>query len=176
MESVTPARKVNAPSTSKAFYDLALKYCARRETSQSKIRDYLLQKAKSGSTSIDETQLALINQAIQDALNQLLRQKVIDDDRYAGILVRGYQRRGRGQRYINSKLKEKGLQSQINSLNLEPDNEFDRAVHVVDTLVVKGRFKKLKSPLELKQKLIQSLLRAGFDLTLAKKAVTLKVR
>lgn len=165
-----------APATTKEFYDLALKYCSRRETSRARMETYLLRKAKGGARQLDESKVESVQAAIQDALNQLESHQVINDDRYAGILVRDYQRRAKGERYIKLKLREKGLESQINSLERDEDAELDRALQVIEKTVTKTRFKKIESPFELKQKLIQKLVQSGFDLTLSKKAVALKVR
>ncbi|MBS1960012.1 MAG: RecX family transcriptional regulator [Bdellovibrionales bacterium] len=163
------------PTTTKDFYDLAMNYCSRRETSRAKMYAYLFRKAKGPARVMDEERRLVVEPAIQDALNQLERQKVIDDERYAGILVRDYQRRAKGQRYIALKLKEKGLESQKDSNKPDADEELERALQVVEKSLLKTRFKKIESPFELRQKLTQKLLASGFDLTLSKKAVSLKL-
>jgi SOS response regulatory protein OraA/RecX len=165
------------PKTAREFYDLALKYCSKRETSRTRMESYLLRKARGGLRPLEDDDQEEANKvAIQEVLEQLIRQQVINDERYAGMLVRDFQRKAKGERYVKNKLREKGLSDQIGAVEHDEEAELERALQVIDKTVTKARFKKIEAPYELKQKLTQKLMQSGFDLTVSKKAVALRIR
>jgi SOS response regulatory protein OraA/RecX len=161
--------------SSKDFFDLGLKYCSRRETSREKLRQYFVRKIKEWNRNASDPKAESLQAEMQTALDQLESKKIIDDQRYAEILIREYQRRGKGHRYLELKLREKGLSDQMHLLPKDADSELEQACLWVEKWMDRGRFKKIEDPREKRQKLTQKLMTLGFDLTISKKAVALKL-
>jgi len=158
-----------APSTQKDWFELALFYCSKRETSRSRLRSYFLRKLKAVQRSEEEVAQAL--EQIEKALDECERLKIIDDERYAGMLGREYARRGKGSRYIINQLYAKGLKEEIKNLTVNPDEEMARAQALVEKSLKRALFQKITDPRMLRLKLMQKLIAAGFDLSLAKNAI-----
>ena len=149
----------------KDLMDLALFYCSKRETSRLKLQQYLKRKLPRG---IDNTALL---EAIELVLNDLERLKVIDHERYAGMLTREYARRGKGKRYLEQKFRERGMTDEFKKLEISSDDEFERAVELAEKTLTKNAVRKLTEPFKIKQKLMQKLVTSGYDLTTAKNAI-----
>jgi SOS response regulatory protein OraA/RecX len=152
---------------------MALFYCAKRETSRPKLKLYLTRKFISRKES--EEKNAEIAEWIDYTLNEMERLKVIDHERFAGILSREYSRRGKGKRYVQQKLKEKGVAEEIPNIEFTEDDELEKACMLVEKTLRRSNFQKIEDRFELRQKLMQRLISSGFELSVAKKAISLKV-
>jgi SOS response regulatory protein OraA/RecX len=154
----------------KDLRDLALFYCSKRETSRSRLGLYL--KRKCMGSDIDPTEW------IESILTEFEKLKVIDDDRYAGMLVREYERRGKGKRYVQQKLSERGIRVESRSFETDPEQELERALQTAEKIWTKLIKPTLDNPEEydskakyaLKQKLLQKLVAQGYDFGVAKQA------
>lgn len=165
-------RKNSAAGTSRSYTreslkSLALFYCSKRETSRPKLQAYLARKAKAQPEAKDW---------IESILLEFERLKVIDHERYAGMLNREYSRRGKGKRYIQQKLKERGVSEQIASLEFTPEDELERATAEASKALTKTAFKKITEPHLQKQKLLMKMVTLGFDYSVAKMAVEVALR
>ncbi len=149
---------------SKKLMDLALFYCARRETSRSRLESYLLRK-------VDLKLQPEAKTWIEEILKELERLNVINHRRYAEILNREYIRRGKGKRYIQQKLSEKGLKEEILQLDFNTDLELERAVSAAKKASLKSSVQKAENEFARKQKLLQKLISLGFEFSIAKKAI-----
>jgi SOS response regulatory protein OraA/RecX len=169
-----PARTAS-PSRVKPTYDpkrlmdLALFYCSKRETSRPKLQMYLTRKVNL------ETQPEA-KEWIETILQEFERLKVIDHERYAGMLNREYIRRGKGKRYIEQKLKERGVGEQTKEIAFAPEDELERATTEARKALEKTAFKKIDDPYLLKQKLLMKMVTLGFDYGVAKKAVDVALK
>jgi len=155
--------------TAKTLMDLALFYCAKRETSRPKLEQYLKRKM-----DLNTQPEGLV--WIEEVLQEFERLNVINHERFAGMLNRDYARRGKGKRYIEQKLKEKGVGEQTKGIEFSPDEELERAIQVALKSVDKSTFKKITDAYARKQKLTQKLMTHGFDYSIAKKAVEVALK
>ncbi len=153
----------------KAWMDLALWYCSKRETSRTGLLRYLkrkLRETSEGVTPSEETEAWLV--AVVD---ECVRLRIVEDARYADILQREFERRGKGSRYIRQKLTEKGLKERIETLEFDPERELERAIDLATRTLGRSQFKKITDPRELKMKLLKKIVSSGYDLGIAKRAV-----
>lgn len=158
-------RRSSTPSINpKKLMDLALDYCAKRETSKKRLQTYLSRKINLEIQPEGK-------EWIQEILLNFEKNNIINHERYAGMLNREYARRGKGKRYIQQKLKERGLEDQLPGLKFQQDDELERAIQEALKAIKKTRFKKLSDPRELRQKLLFKLTSLGFEYEIAKKAV-----
>lgn len=161
------------PQSRKDVMDMALFYCARRETSRPKLKLYLSRKFVSRKESEEDQQKVI--EWIEQVLDECERLKIIDHERFADILSREYSRRGKGKRYVQQKLKEKGLTEEVPKLEFDEEAELERACALVEKTLRRSNFQKIQDSFELRQKLMQRLISHGFELSIAKKAISLKV-
>jgi 1,2-diacylglycerol 3-alpha-glucosyltransferase len=148
----------------KKLMDLALFYCSRRETSRSRLETYLLKK-------VDLKAQPDAREWIDEILKELERLNVINHRRYAEILNREYVRRGKGKRYIEKKLSEKGLKEEISQLEFSDELELERAISAAAKASQKSTILKAENDFARKQKLLQKLVSLGFEFSIAKKAI-----
>ncbi len=157
-----------AAESKKYWFDLVLFYCSKRETSRARLSRYLKRKVK--EYKIPEEQCPTVLTWIEEVLEECVRLKMVDDERYAGILHREYLRRGKGKRYITQKLAERGLTAEVPALEFAPEYELSRAVELAQKTLSRSSIQKLKEPYEIKNKLLQKLVASGFDYDIAKRA------
>ncbi len=167
-------KRKTRPDSQKAWMDLALWYCSKRETSRAGLLRYLKRKLREtteASPPSEEVEAWLI--AVVD---ECVRLRIVEDARYADILQREFERRGKGSRYIRQKLIEKGLKERVETLPFDADREFERAVELASRTLERTAFKKISDPRELKLKLLKKLVSSGYDLGIAKKAAEQAIR
>ena len=162
------------PESRNYWLDLGLFYCSKRETSRARLRAYFLRKIKEYRIPPEDapTQVSWFD----SVLDELEEKKILDDSRYAGILQRDYLRRGKGKRYIEQKMKERGLTAKIPDLDFDLDSELERACELASKTLNRSSIKKIEDPYAIKTKLLQKLVSSGFEFDLAKKAVELVLR
>ena len=157
------------PDSRKYWLDLALFYCSKRETSRSRLRSYFVRKIR--EYRIDEEKIPQNLEWIESVLNDCEEKGIINHERYAGILYRDLQRRGKGKRYIEQKLRERGLEEEIKKLEFEKNEELDRARELALKTLERSQIKKLDDPWKVRTKVLQKLISSGFDLAVAKQAL-----
>jgi len=163
--NTTPRNPLTKRSyTAKTLMDLALFYCSKRETSRPKLTLYLKRKV-----ALEKQPEAIT--WIEEILKEFERLNIINHERFAGMLNREYARRGKGKRYIEQKLREKGVGEQTKQIEFIPDQELERAIQVAAKSLEKTALKKITDLYARKQKLLQKLIAHGFDYSIAKKAV-----
>jgi SOS response regulatory protein OraA/RecX len=159
----------------KAWMDLALWYCSKRETSRSGLLRYLKRKLR--ETREDHTpQTEEAEGWLVTVVDECVRLRIVEDARYADILQREFERRGKGSRYIRQKLMEKGLKERVETLVIDPERELLRAVDLASRTLERSAFKNIADPRELRMKLLRKLVSSGFDLGTAKRAVEEAIR
>jgi SOS response regulatory protein OraA/RecX len=159
------------PESRKYWLDLALFYCSKRETSVPRLRRYFQRKIR--EYRIPEDGIPRQLEWIESVLQECEAKRIIDHERYAGVLFRDFQRRGKGRRYIEQKLKEKGLASELSALPFEPESELERARELARKTLDRSSVRKLEDPRQIRTRVLQKLVSSGFDLTTAKKAIEL---
>lgn len=137
------------------LYSLAQFYCSQRETSEFLLGRYLQRKCR--EFKIDQPDW------IAWVVGECTKKNWVQNDRYARILIDDLKRRGKGKRYLEQKLKQKGLDSK--SIPVEnPDEEFRRA----EELGLRA-WRRLASDPKGPEKLMRKILSAGFSFIIAKK-------
>lgn len=169
-----------------SLLQLAEFYCSKRETSRIKLGRYLQRKCM--EQKIDPLKYP---GWIVNVLDACEKTRMVDDARYAEILIRDYTDRGKGRKYVENKLKEKGIPKDLQNVPDDVDAELGRAIKLANksmknlqskvTQKINRDSRRTKSPktyrpkinenFELKQKLMQKLLSSGFSLEIAKKTV-----
>jgi SOS response regulatory protein OraA/RecX len=163
--------RAKIPDSRKWWSDLALFYCSKRETSRSLLKKYFVRKMR--ELRIPPEDLERHNSWCESILDELLEKKIIDHGRFAGILHRDYGRRSKGKRYIEQKLKERGLEGELPDLEFDPEDELRRASLLAEKTLSRPSIRKLSDPYRIRTRVLQKLVSSGFDLDLAKKAVEL---
>lgn len=82
---------------------MALRRLSRREHSSQEMTTFLQSKG------VEPTEASAV-------VRSLIDQKLIDDDRFARIFARSYVQRGKGPYYILNRLKQKGIQMNVQEL------------------------------------------------------------
>ncbi|MBU6154103.1 MAG: RecX family transcriptional regulator [Bdellovibrionales bacterium] len=162
------------PESRKWWLDLALFYCSKRETSRSKLKGYFLRKMR--EYRIPSEHLPEQVSWCESVLDELQEKKIIDHERFAGILHRDYERRGKGKRYIEQKFKERGIAEELPGMKFSPEEELERARTLAVRTMNRSSIQKLTDPYQIRTKLLQKLVSSGFEFDLAKKAVELVLR
>ncbi len=167
--------------------NMAVFYCSKRETSRVWLGKYLQRKCK--EQKIDESNYREWIKAVLDTCEE---KKIVDDLRYAEMLIREYTRRGKGKRYIEQKLKAKGIHKDTLEVPNDENAELLRASALAKKIIgslkskvsrkaerkaSKPQTNKYQRPtnetFELKQKMLQKLISSGFSIDLSRKAVDL---
>ena len=157
---------------------LAEFYCSKRETSRAYLAKYLRRKCEE-----QKLEKSVYEKWIGPVLDTCEKSKFINDARYANILIRDYSGRGKGRRYIEQKLKEKGIDRNLWQFTDEGGSELDRALKLAQKSLENLKSKvarkmerksdpRMNEAFELKQKLMQKLVTAGFSIDICKKAIT----
>ena len=161
----TTKRTIEKPNYDpKRLMDLALFYCSRRETSRPRLQAYLSRK-------VNLQAQPEARDWIEEILKEFERMNIINHSRYADMLNREYVRRGKGKRYIEQKLAEKGVKEQVSEIEFSAEAELERAIEAANKMTGKTAFKKIETAFAQKQKMLQKLVALGFDYSVAKKAV-----
>lgn len=171
MQGFHPMSTPSIPDSRKFWLDLALHYCSKRETSGPRLRRYFMRKMR--EYRIPEERAPEHLQWIASVLEECASKRIIDHERYAGIVLRDLQRRGKGRRYIEQKMKEKGLESELPSLNFEAGNELELAEALARKTLSRTSIRKLGDAHKIRTRVLQKVVSSGFDLGIAKKAVDL---
>jgi SOS response regulatory protein OraA/RecX len=160
-----------------SLLNLAMYYCSKRETSRARLGLYLKRKCR--EQKIDDS---ISQKWISDALDKCEESKMVDDKRYSEILIRDYTGRGKGHRYVEQKLREKGIQKDLRAYQVDEQSELERALALANKSIdkIKNKMSRKTKPdsryvknesFELKQKMMQKLITSGFSLEISKKAV-----
>jgi len=160
-----------------SLMSLAAFYCSKRETSRDRLGKYLKRKCR--ENNIEDS---VSNQWILEVLDFCEEQRLVDDKRYTEILIRDYTSRGKGVKYIENKLKEKGIPKDLRVIPKNDDEEFERALKLVRKTLESAKSKvarkaqrtsskRFNEAYELKQKLLQKLISSGFSLEISRKAI-----
>ena len=154
---------------------LALFYCSKRETSRFWLEQYLERKCREQKIPKETSK-----KWIAPVLDQLEKLEIIDDKRYAGIIIRSYASRGKGRRYIEQKLKQKGIAKDLVSIPFSEEDEIERAIKLIEknlnSLTARVSKKKYDHPSQkkraLREKILQKLISSGYSFNISQKAVS----
>ncbi len=156
--SATFALRMSDLKTKTEARQVALRRLDRRECSTGDIAQTLRRKGFSA-------------EIITETLQELVDQKLIDDQKYSRILVREQILRGKGPNWIRMKLRAKGIAAERREVEALIENAADTSELAVATAVVARKYPLAKSDPLIARKAIQTLLRRGFSYDVARQAI-----
>lgn len=162
--SVQRKRKPQKKITPQRLKNIGLYYLKRFESSVENLRMVLRRRIDAYARENPEWKKEQGYQWAEEVLAEFERLHYLDDARYAEIKVRSYLNSGKPARYIENKLKLKGISAaQIAEvLNEQEYNPFEMALRLAQRKKI-GPYREAESRREYKQKDMATLVRAGFD-------------
>lgn len=164
----TPKLPTKARLRNIAFY-----YLERFESSESNLRSVLRRRIDKykffDKTYNPEQAYAWVEEIIEECL----KNNFINDKRFANFKIENYLNSGKSKRYIEQKLKQKGIDENIiSSLFDNVDySEFDTALNFACKKKIACYRKDEEERLSYRQKDLATLVRAGFDYDVAKEVL-----
>jgi regulatory protein len=161
------------PPTKARLRNIALYYLDRFESSEENLRIVLKRRIDKYAFFDKSYNPQEAYQWAEEVITECLSQNFVNDERYAEFKVNNYLVAGKSRRYIEQKLKQKGIDEQVVAKFFNDDNysELDTALNFAKKKRI-GRFRENESVrLENRQKDLAALVRAGFDYDVAKEVL-----
>lgn len=158
------------PPTKARLRNIALYYLDRFESSEENLRTVLRRRIDKYAFFDKNYNPTGAYQWAEEVIEECLKQNFVNDERYAEFKINSYLHAGKSRRYIEQKLKQKGIDEQVVAQFFNDDNysELDTALNFAKKKRI-GRFRHDESArLENRQKDMATLVRAGFDYDVAK--------
>lgn len=171
------AQKIK-PVTKKRLENIALYYLARYESSEEKLRTVLkrrLIRAKMRDVDVPED----ADIWIEDIISLAKRAGYLSDERFAENLTDKYRRAGKSRKFIQTKLKQAGIDNDLIQRLLESENVTETELCSAQKLVCKKKLGFMRPAEERKiffKKDLAVLARAGFSFDIALKALNLSAQ
>ena len=155
-----PQKKI----TPQRLKNIALYYLKRFESSVENLRSVLRRRIDAYARENPDWKKEQGYQWAEDVLAEFERLHYLDDARYAEIKVRSYLNSGKPERYIENKLKQKGISAEKVSeiLSEQEYNPFDMALKLAQRKKI-GPYRTGENCRDFRQKDMATLVRAGFD-------------
>ena len=159
-----PRRKPQKKITPQRLKNIGLYYLKRFESSVENLRTVLRRRIDAYARENPQWNKQEAYQWAEDVLSEFERLHYLDDTRFTEIKVRSYLNAGKPARYIQNKLRAKGISAeQVESvLNEEEYNPFEMALKLARRKKI-GPFRPEENRREFRQKDMGTLVRAGFD-------------
>jgi len=157
-------RKPQKKITPQRLKNIGLYYLKRFETSVENLRAVLRRRIDAYARENPEWNRYEAYQWAEDVLAEFERLHYLDDNRYAELKVRNYLNAGKPARYIQNKLRAKGIDvAQIESvLSEEEYDPLKMALKFAERKKI-GPYRSAENRCEFRQKDMGTLVRAGFD-------------
>lgn len=156
--------------TKSRLRNIALYYLERFESSEDSLRQVLHRRIEKYSFANKEYDPEQAYLWVEEIIDECLKQNFVDDRRFAEFKINSYLRAGKSRRYIEQKLKQKGIDEKIIADIFEQSSysEQETALNFARKKKI-GCFRKDKEARAAnRQKDLASLIRAGFDYDIAK--------
>lgn len=162
--SLPRKRKPQKKITPQRLKNIGLYYLKRFESSVENLRAVLRRRIDAYARENPEWKKEQGYQWAEDVLAEFERLHYLDDARYAEIKIRSYLNSGKPARYIENKLKQKGISADKVSeiLSEQEYNPFDMALKLAQRKKI-GPYRADEERREFRQKDMATLVRAGFD-------------
>lgn len=159
-----PRRKPQKKITPQRLKNIGLYYLKRFESSVENLRSVLHRRIDAYARENPEWNKQEAYQWTEDVLAEFERLHYLDDARFAEIKVRNYLSAGKPERYIQNKLRAKGIDdAQIESVLAEEEyNPLEMALRLAKRKKI-GPYRTPETRREFRQKDMGVLVRAGFD-------------
>jgi len=157
-------RKPHKKITPQRLKNIGLYYLQRYESSVANLRSVLKRRIDAYARENPQWNKTEAYQWVEDILAEFEKLHYLDDARFAEIKVRGYLQAGKPARYIQNKLREKGISEQQIATVLA-DQEYDALAMALKLAKRKkiGPYRPAENRHEYRQKDMGTLIRAGFD-------------
>lgn len=167
--------KKSAPKrpTKVRLRNIALYYLERFETSEDNLRAVLKRRIDKYAFFDKEYNPSEAYTWADEVVEECVKQNFVNDERFAGFKLNSYLNAGKPKRYIEQKLKQKGIDDQtISSLFENADySELETALNFAKKKKI-GRFREdEETRMANRQKDLGTLVRAGFDFDIAKEVL-----
>ena len=162
--SVERKRKPQKKITPQRLKNIGLYYLKRFESSVENLRSVLRRRIDAYARENPDWKKEQGYQWAEEVLAEFERLHYLDDSRYAEVKVRSYLNSGKPARYIENKLKAKGISADKVSeiLSEQEYNPFDMALRLAKRKKI-GPYRPEENRREFRQKDMATLVRAGFD-------------
>lgn len=162
--SANHRRKPQKKITLQRLKNIGLYYLKRFETSVANLRSVLRRRVDLYARENPDFNKHEAYQWIEDLLADFERLHYVDDTRFATLKIRDYLNAGKPARYIQNKLREKGIAEQIIS-EIISQQEYDPLQMALKLAQRKkiGPYRPASERREYRQKDMGTLVRAGFD-------------
>ncbi len=170
--------KKSAPKipTKTRLRNIALYYLERFESSEENLRAVLRRRIDKYAFFDKGYNPAEAYRWADEVIEECATQNFVNDERFAGFKINSYLNAGKPKRYIEQKLKQKGIDEQtISRLFDDADySERETALNFARKKKI-GRFRPdEESRLANRQKDLGTLVRAGFDFDIAKEILEIE--
>lgn len=157
-------RKMQKKITPQRLKNIGLYYLKRFESSVENLRAVLHRRIDAYARENPEWNKQEAYDWAENVLAEFERLHYLDDRRFAEIKVRNYLNAGKPARYIQNKLRAKGVdEAQINAALAEQEYDpFAMALQLAKRKKI-GPYRDMESRREFRQKDMGTLVRAGFD-------------
>jgi len=159
-----PRRKPQKKITPQRLKNIGLYYLKRFESSVENLRAVLRRRIDAYARENPEWNKQEAYDWAETVLAEFERLHYLDDQRFTEIKVRGYLNAGKPARYIQNKLRAKGIsETQIKSVLQEEEyNPLEMALKLAKRKKI-GPYRLAENRREFRQKDMGTLVRAGFD-------------
>lgn len=163
-KSSTRQHKPQKKITPQRLKNIGLYYLKRFESSVENLRNVLRRRVDAYARENPEWKKDEAYQWVEDVLAEFERLHYLDDARFTEIKVRSYLSAGKPARYIQNKLREKGIKAaDIEEILQEQEyNPLEMALRLAKRKKI-GPYRAEEQRREFKQKDMGTLVRAGFD-------------
>lgn len=162
----TQEKKRQGPKkiTPQRLKNIALYYLKRFDSSIDNLRQVLRRRINTYAYYHPEWNKQEAFQWVEDILKDFEDYGYLNDARYTEMKVKNYLAAGKSQRYIITKLRQKGIsEAMVSSLiDKQEYDPFETALHFAQKKKI-GPFRVADNRSEFRQKDMGTLLRAGFD-------------
>ena len=151
--------------TAQRLKNIALYYLKRFDTTSANLRQVLLKRVKEYKYYYPDYDMAEALGWIEQIVSDFERYGYLDDVRYAENKCRDYIAAGKPKRYIVNKLKENGVAPELieECFETQEYDPFEVALHFARKKKIGCYRADAEQRLELRQKDMGTLVRAGFD-------------
>ncbi len=169
---VLTEKRIKQPKvpTKSRLRNIALYYLERFESSEENLRTVLHRRIDKYAFANKEYNPTLAYQWVEEIIAECLEQNFVNDERFASFKIENYLSAGKSKRYIEQRLKQKGIDEKIIAQHFENSDysEFETALNFAQKKKI-GRFRpNEESRIANRQKDLATLVRAGFDYDIAK--------
>lgn len=160
-KKIKPPRKI----TKQRLKNIALYYLKRFESSSENLRSVLRRRVDKYAFAVAEFNKAEAYAWVDETVAECENLNYVNDDRFAEFKIKSYINSGKSQRYIQGKLKQKGIDENVveNILEEQEYQPFEVALKFAKKKKI-GPFRQNEEQrVEYKQKDMMKLVQAGFD-------------